>query len=377
MAAVPESGLLLIADLTGYTAYLSGAEIEHAPTIAGDLLETVVGRLEPPFRLAKFEGDAAFLYVEDGRADPSLLLDAIDSCYLAFRRRLRSIQQASACDCASCRTAPQLDLKFFVHHGRYVRTPIAGRDELAGSSVILVHRLAKGTTAARAHDADGRANGFVVFTGEAVAVLGQSLADVALQSASETVDHLGVVDTHVRDLEGLWQREEASARLVVDGERLLFETEVAVAADAATTWGHLTSPARRARWEGGSVIELGPAGRRPGEGTTLQCVTGRLATIEEVVDWQPFEHVGYRITVPTVGVVDMTCDLRPSNGSTILRQRWGCDPGIDRARARTALEGRRTALGRLAAQIASEAEGVPGPAGGRAHAIEDTREVQP
>ncbi len=56
MAATPESGFLVIADLTGYTAYLSGSEIEHAPAIAGDLLETIVGRLEPPFRLAKFEG---------------------------------------------------------------------------------------------------------------------------------------------------------------------------------------------------------------------------------------------------------------------------------------------------------------------------------
>ena len=80
MAATPETGFLVIADLTGYTAYLSGSEIEHAPVIAGDLLETIVGRLEPPFRLAKFEGDAAFLFVEDGRADGSLLLDAIEAC---------------------------------------------------------------------------------------------------------------------------------------------------------------------------------------------------------------------------------------------------------------------------------------------------------
>ena len=107
MAATPETGFLVIADLTGYTAYLSGSEIEHAPAIAGDLLETIVGRLEPPFRLAKFEGDAAFLFVEDGRADGSLLLDAIEASYLAFRRRLRSIDQATTCDCNSCRLAPQ------------------------------------------------------------------------------------------------------------------------------------------------------------------------------------------------------------------------------------------------------------------------------
>ena len=144
MAATPETGFLVIADLTGYTAYLAGSEIEHAPAIAGDLLETIVGRLEPPFRLAKFEGDAAFLFVEDGRADGSLLLDAIEAAYVAFRRRLRSIDQATSCDCNSCRLAPRLDLKLFVHHGSYVRSRIAGRDELAGPDVILVHRLLKG-----------------------------------------------------------------------------------------------------------------------------------------------------------------------------------------------------------------------------------------
>ena len=106
MAATPESGFLVIADLTGYTAYLSGSEIEHAPAIAGDLLETIVGRLEPPFRLAKFEGDAAFLFVEDGRADGSSSSTRSKRPYLAFRRRLRSIDQATTCDCNSCRSRP-------------------------------------------------------------------------------------------------------------------------------------------------------------------------------------------------------------------------------------------------------------------------------
>ena len=46
MASSPETGFLLIADLTGYTAYLSRSELEHAPAIAGDLLETIVGKLD-------------------------------------------------------------------------------------------------------------------------------------------------------------------------------------------------------------------------------------------------------------------------------------------------------------------------------------------
>ncbi len=144
MASTPETGFLVIADLTGYTAYLTGSEIEHAPAIAGDLLETIVGRLEPPFRLTKFEGDAAFLFVEDGRADGSLLLDAIEAAYLAFRRRLRSIDQATSCDCNSCRLAPRSISSSSSTTASFVRGRIAGRDELAGPDVILVHRLLKG-----------------------------------------------------------------------------------------------------------------------------------------------------------------------------------------------------------------------------------------
>src|SRR5262245_17191883 len=276
MAATPETGFLVIADLTGYTAYLSGSEIEHAPTIAGDLLETVVGRLEPPFRLAKLEGDAAFLFVEDGRADPALLLDAVESSYIAFRRRLRSIEQATSCDCSACRTAPGLDLKFFLHHGQYAPTRIAGHDELAGSAVIAVHRLLKGGTAARANGR-GAGSGFSVLTGAAVAAFGLDPEPAGLTRDRETIEHLGEIETWVQDLEARWRTEASEPRLRITGDRLLQETEVVVGCDAPTLWSHLTSPALRSSWEGAIVLD-GPAGGRQGVGTTLQCVTGRLAT---------------------------------------------------------------------------------------------------
>lgn len=356
MAAVPETGFLLVADLTGYTAYLAGSEIEHAPTIAGDLLETIVGRLEPPFRLAKFEGDAAFLFVEDGRAEPGLLLDAIEASYLAFRRRLRSIEQATACDCAACRTAPRLDLKFFLHHGQYVRTRIAGRDELAGSSIIAVHRLLKGATAAGAHDADGRASGFVVYTDAAVAATGLDPKVAGLTAGHEDIEHLGEIATFVQDLEARWQREAATRALALDNADLLLDVALTVGADAPSVWSHLTSPALRAGWEGAIVLDEAPAGGRIGVGTTLQCVTGRLASIEEIVDWQPFEHVGYRIIVPDVGLIQATYDLEGSATGTVVRHRWSADGPVDGSRAMVAASARRAALDRLVNALEPRAE---------------------
>jgi hypothetical protein len=357
MAAVPESGLLLLADITGYTAYLARGEIEHAPTIAGDLLETVIGRLEPPFRLAKFEGDAAFLWVEDGRAEGSLLLDAIEAAYVAFRRRLRSIAQATTCDCNACQRAPQLDLKFFVHHGQYVHSRIAGRDELAGASVIVVHRLLKGTTAARLHSPDGTAAGFAVFTAPALDALGVEPRALGLAKGVETIEHLGEVITFTEDLEDRWQTEAARRRLGSEVQEPIFDLAVDVAAPASVIWDHLTSPVLRPGWEGPIRIEeSAPDGRR-GVGTTNRCVTGVLATLEEIVDWQPFEHAGYRVAVPDLGPVEATYDLseRPEQGVTTIRHRWvpAGQGGIDAETRRQLERDRQAALERLRLNLAA------------------------
>ena len=349
MAATPETGFLVIADLTGYTAYLSGSEIEHAPTIAGDLLETIVGRLDPPFRLAKFEGDAAFLWVEDGRADGPLLVDALEASYLAFRRRLRSIDQATSCDCNSCRLAPRLDLKLFVHHGSYVRTRIAGRDELAGSDVIVVHRLLKGAGAAAA---SGR--GFALFTGPAVEALGLDPEALGLARAEESVEHLGVVSTFTLDLEARWQADSGERRLDIAEADLAFDLDATLAAEPSVVWAHLTSPALRTRWEGPITIEETLAGGRRGLGTTAQCVTGRLATLEEIVDWQPYDRVAWRLAVPGLGPVAATADLDPTDGGTHLRLRWAYLGGVpaDPAAVESLRVDKEAAHARLATVIA-------------------------
>jgi uncharacterized protein YndB with AHSA1/START domain len=316
MATLIEEGFLLIADLSGYTEYLSRSELEHAPAIAGDLLETVVGRLDPPFRLGKFEGDAAFLYVEAERADGSLLFDAIEAAYLAFRRRLRSIDQASACDCNSCRLAPRLDLKFIIHHGSYVLSRIVGRDELAGSDVILVHRLLKGvaSTATR--------GGFVLATESAVGALGIEPTALGATVGEESVEHLGNVRTYAIDLEARWQAEAGFRRLTEGEGEPILDVTLTAQAGPAEVWGYLTAPALRALWEGPmEIVEESPTGMR-GVGTTSQCVTGRLATLEEIVDYQPYDHIGWRIAVPDVGPVAAVADLEAEEGGSRLRVRW-------------------------------------------------------
>src|SRR5579863_3620647 len=120
-----ETAYFAIADISGYTRFLAGVELDHAQDIIADFMDTVVKGLRPPFRLAKFEGDAAFVYTTDAKVDGSVLQDAIEGAYFKFRRRLRSVRQASTCECQACFAMGDLDFKFIVHHGEMVKQKMA------------------------------------------------------------------------------------------------------------------------------------------------------------------------------------------------------------------------------------------------------------
>ena len=143
MLSVAQPTCFLIADISGYTGYLAEVELDHAQDILADLIGAVVSALRPNFRLAKLEGDAAFTYMPAEQVDGSMLLDTIERCYFGFRRRRRDVRQATSCECNACTRIPDLDLKFVVHHGAAIPQKVAGRQELLGSDVIVVHRLLK------------------------------------------------------------------------------------------------------------------------------------------------------------------------------------------------------------------------------------------
>src|SRR5436190_4055561 len=143
MLSVAQPNCFLIADISGYTGYLADVELEHAQDILADLIGAVVSSLRPYFRLAKLEGDAAFTFASVERIDGTMLLDTIERCYFGFRRRRRDVRQATSCECNACVRIPDLNLKFVVHHGVAILQKVAGREELLGSDVIVVHRLLK------------------------------------------------------------------------------------------------------------------------------------------------------------------------------------------------------------------------------------------
>lgn len=135
-----ERAVLLIADIGGYTRFMTWHRLNlaHAQEAIGALLEAVIDAAGS-FKLAKLEGDAAFFA---GAPGASTAKD-ITAMRQAFLRRRGALMAESMCNCDSCMQIGTLTLKFVVHEGDLVRQRVAGREELAGVDVILVHRMLK------------------------------------------------------------------------------------------------------------------------------------------------------------------------------------------------------------------------------------------
>jgi Protein of unknown function (DUF2652)/Polyketide cyclase / dehydrase and lipid transport len=318
MLNASEPACLVIADISGYTSYLAGVELDHAQDILADLMDTVVTAFRPTFRLAKLEGDAAFVYAMGEAVDGSALQDTIERTYFAFRRRLRDIGQASLCDCNACMRMPELDLKVVAHHGTIARHRIAGREELAGRPVIEVHRLLKNEVVSALG-----ISAYAIYSEACIRAMG--LADPAaagLIEHHETYDYLGEITLWVRDLHAAWTAETQRTRVFVEEKDAILAYSALLPAPPAVAWEYQTSPVRRPEWQYGveRVNETAVGGRR-GVGTTNHCVHGKDAIVEEILDWRPFDYWTQRMQVPMPGIpkLILTYAFQAAPGGTTLR----------------------------------------------------------
>ena len=324
-----ETAYFAIADISGYTNFLAAVELDHAQDIIADLMDTVVKGLRPPFRLAKFEGDAAFVYAAAEKVDGSLLQDAIEGAYFKFRRRLRNVRQASTCECRACVAMGDLDFKFVIHHGEMVKHKMGGREELAGRDVILVHRLLKNSVSDKI---SGRA--YALYSDAAIRSMGVDPVAQGLIAHHETIDVIGDVKLWLRDLEAAWGQEDAQVRMEVTRGDAHATLEFDIAAPRQTVWEYLTVPGQwQSWWDADNIVEHSGKGRR-GVGTQNHCQHGKHTNIEETLDWRPADYFTVGITLPVPGAPQIVLTralLDGPNGTTHLELRVAKPKPKDRA----------------------------------------------
>ena len=321
-----ESGCLALADISGYTSYLAGAELDHAQDVLEDLTDTVVRSLSPPMKLSKIEGDAVFVYMPGNRVDASMLLDTFDAAYFAFRRRQDAIDRATQCDCNACVLIPRLDLKFVAHHGRFGRQHVGGGEELSGSDVILVHRLLKN----RAVEAIGH-HGYALYTDAVVTAMGVDPEALRMRRHGEEVEDMGPVEGWLQDLHERWSEERERRRVKVSRDEAANVMTYDLPAPRALAWSYMTEPGMRATWDSAikRVDEATPDGRR-GTGTRNHCVHGKDVVLEEILDWRPFDYytVELKLPMPLLKPVRMTFELEDTPEGTRVTQSATNGPGF-------------------------------------------------
>lgn len=310
-------GYLLLADITGYTSFVASTSTEASSTIAGSLLNALLDGVFPPFKVANIVGDALFLYApDDGSASGQTVLDAIDTLYCTFTDNVCALKYGASCPNDPSLLAGALDLKLVVHYGEYAVTVLGQREELSGSDVILLHRLAKNRVAQELG-----LTGYAMLTKGAVGRMDLMPFFETLEARVEQVEHIGEVETYVYPLAPIWERHRRSVRCVVErGSPLLVdEITVDVAVPPCRAWELCTEPAYRMQWINGvKNISLGNQDHgRSGPGTVQYCDHGGGMVVPvKVIDWRPFDYISFEIVTPLGLVVRQTIELIPIGSGT-------------------------------------------------------------
>lgn len=283
-----KTGYLLIADITGYTAYLTSTEFDHANGVIAGLLEALVSQLDAPLQLWRLEGDAVLAYTTDPHfPDGHTFLTICESLYGAFIGRRSDIHANSSCPCKACAKVPELDLKILVHHGTFEEMTIGPMRDISGPDVILVHRMAKtGVKSATGIES------YALLSDAAFVAMGEPTGMIGY---SEAVEHFGDVKMHTHDLKAAWSRSRANRipAQVSEAEALWVKTiELPLSPTAA--WEIVLSARNRRQWMDMIDVRVETEDGRPVPGARYHCVHRIGEFSSWLVDWEPFRYFTIR-----------------------------------------------------------------------------------
>jgi uncharacterized protein YndB with AHSA1/START domain len=283
-----QSGFLVVADITGYSTYLSHSELEHATNVLKALLDLLIDHAKSPLVMSGLEGDAVLSYtIDSDRFEGQAFVELIEQTYVAFKRAIDLMVMNTSCACNACANINALDLKFFVHHGEFIVQELAGRDELVGTDVNLIHRLMKNSIIA-----ETGISAYTFFTSKAVDRLAIDGLTVDLTPYHESFPDVGEVRGWVLDMGSVWESNKNLSVIEIDDKRAIsFVEEYPLT--PAQVWGYLTNPDHRAVFSFAKrqVATMRRNGR-VGPGTIYECFhMDNSVSTNTVLEWQPFSRI--------------------------------------------------------------------------------------
>jgi hypothetical protein len=329
MSASVERGYLVIADITGFTAFVAATELDHAQAVLRQMLERLIGSLAPTLRLVDVEGDAVFVFgLERDLTRGELVAELVEATYAEFRNLRTDMVRNATCPCRACQSIESLDLKFVTHFGEFALQTVAGKTGPMGSSVNLTHRLLKNDVGARTGW-----RGYALYT--AAALEAMDISDDGMVRTELAYEHLGRVVTYAVDLDDWYRDYVARRRVRLSATAAHAELRRDFDQPRAVVWDWLNDPAKRTRWMFGSSWSANERpGGRTGANARNHCAT--FDVLEHVLDWRPFDYYTIRLVSGAIRVI-ATVSLEPRGQGTHLRWRTALDSGLPRPLGRLAM----------------------------------------
>jgi hypothetical protein len=294
MQPMAQQGIFVIADITGYTAFLTGSELEHAQDILKTLFDTLLDSIKPPLTISNFQGDAILTYAPKGTfTRGETLLESVENIYCNFTHKRELMHLNTTCTCKACANIPLLDLKLFVHFGDYVIQDMRGKAELSGPDVIIAHRMMKN----RVKEEIGL-KAYTLFSLAAVKELKLEDFTCEMTAYNDSYEHIGEVKMYAYCLKTMWEKRREMHRDVVDPDTAWFQYETDISAPPAIVWEYLYAPEQRFRaMDVQSFTLSGNKNGRTGVGATFHCAHGKdTQTDFAILDWMPFDYATERLS---------------------------------------------------------------------------------
>lgn len=281
-------GLIVIADITGYSVYLSESELDHARDTLETLLEILVDHTRPPLIISRLAGDAVISYAVDERLPRGqTFVEMIEDTYVAFRKAIELMILNNTCQCNACANVSSLDLKFFVHCGSFALQHIDQHHELVGSDVNLIHRLLKNQVKEKSG-----IRAYTLYTQTAINDLELEAIVEGMPIHVETYEHFGDVETRVQDMHTIWEKKRDSKQIVFAERDVGFEMVGQTSAPPHLAWEYVISPEYRNVLFGSDQQNIiNRSGGRVTRGSAYQCFHGDQMTLQTILEYQPFERM--------------------------------------------------------------------------------------
>lgn len=135
--------LIVIPDISGFTAYMSNADLAHSQVKIAQLLETILDNNYLNLSLSEIEGDAILFYDFNHALKPDQVIEQCKLMFKSFHKKLDEFNNEENCQCGSCKVLQQLSLKFVIHYGNLGSVMVKDYCKLFGLDLITAHRLLK------------------------------------------------------------------------------------------------------------------------------------------------------------------------------------------------------------------------------------------